>query len=70
MENSDEKEKSSSSSRIGPYIGAQKFEGQKKGYCFKNGDNGLGYYIDPVQIRSMKQQQSETKEMDTSKSNL
>jgi len=34
-----------------PFIPSGKFQGQKIGYCFKNGDKGIGYYLDKVQLK-------------------
>ena len=30
----------------GPFIASKEFVGEKEGFVFKEGDNGLGYYID------------------------
>merc|ERR1712196_388047 len=36
--------------RAGDYIPSNRFEGQKKGFVFKMGNSGLGYYKDDVSI--------------------
>lgn len=39
-------ESESSNDRKESFIPAEQFEGSKRGYVFKNGENGVGYYID------------------------
>ena len=38
-----------------PFIPAKTFSGAKKGYVFKNGEQGLGYYTDRHAIAERKQ---------------
>jgi hypothetical protein len=35
------------------FIAASKFEGRKEGYCFRNGDRGVGYYLDKAQAKQL-----------------
>lgn len=35
------------------FIAASKFEGRKEGYCFRNGERGIGYYLDKAQIKQL-----------------
>lgn len=30
------------------FITSRSFQGKKDGYLFKNGDEGVGYYLDPI----------------------
>jgi hypothetical protein len=34
------------------FIFSSKFNGRKPGYIFQNGNEGMGYYLDPVQYNS------------------
>lgn len=45
-ESGKKKEEKDASERKDPFLAAETFDGSKKGYAYRDGDKGMGYYID------------------------